>query len=203
VNDVSCGRYDSEMLTTVSELRVPYIGMHMRGTPKTMMSSDLTRYEDVTMEVAAEINEQLSQFASKIPRWLQIVDPGIGFAKGFEENVELLKPNNLLKLKNQLQDRPLLIGVSRKKFIRTIVNNSFREVNLSSSMSTNYSDGVQAQTTLQVNSLKEISIQHLDGGTAGVCCAALLGGADILRVHNVAEVKSVCSTFNEVMKAGK
>lgn len=117
VNDVSGGGYDSEMLSTVAALGVPMILMHMRGTPETM--STLTQYGNVVTEVADEL-VQISARAERagIPRWLQIVDPGIGFAKDVAGNLALLR--NVHEFRSATQDLPLLLGTSRKGFLGTL-----------------------------------------------------------------------------------
>ncbi len=105
VNDVSGGTFDKEMLPTVASLRVPVILMHMRGTPETMQT--MTEYDDIVENVIAALLERskAAELAG-IPRWLQVVDPGIGFAKDQMGNLRLLK--NLNKIRKELEDMPLL-----------------------------------------------------------------------------------------------
>jgi dihydropteroate synthase len=115
VNDISCGELDGEMLGIVGTLGVPYVGMHMRGTPQTM--SKLTNYEDLVGEVA-------KYFALKSKKVEEagikdfIIDPGFGFAKTKEQNFELL---NQLEFLNQL-GFTTLCGVSRKSMIYKSLN---------------------------------------------------------------------------------
>ncbi len=124
VNDVSGGTHDIEMLDTVGKLKVPMIIMHMRGTPETMQS--LTRYNDVVSEVSLALMKQSEEAAKAgIPRWIQILDPGIGFAKDFDQNLSLLK--HCHKMRNLVGDIPLLIGTSRKGFIGEIVGEEVPE----------------------------------------------------------------------------
>ncbi|RUA28703.1 MAG: dihydropteroate synthase [Bacteroidetes bacterium] len=110
INDVSGGNLDDEMFETVAKLKVPYILMHMRGTPATMQN--LTAYDHLIKDIVLELSEKL-----KILRSLQvndvIIDPGFGFAKSLAQNYEIL--NNLSYFK-QL-DCPVLVGVSRKSMI--------------------------------------------------------------------------------------
>jgi dihydropteroate synthase len=110
INDVSGGNLDDEMFETVAKLKVPYILMHMRGTPATMQN--LTAYDHLIKDIVLELSEKL-----KILRSLQvndvIIDPGFGFAKSLAQNYEIL--NNLSYFK-QL-DCPILVGVSRKSMI--------------------------------------------------------------------------------------
>ena len=110
VNDVSGGTLDVDMYKTVAELKVPYIMMHMRGTPKTM--TKLTAYTDVTLEVLKDLSEKLALARAAGINDI-IADPGFGFAKTREQSFALL--NNLELFKNL--DIPLLVGVSRKSFI--------------------------------------------------------------------------------------
>ena len=118
VNDVSGGTHDPDMAGTVAELGVPWILMHMRGTPATM--SSLTEYPDVVGHVATALMER-SEWAAReygIHRWRQVIDPGIGFAKDLRGNLLLLR--NLGEIRSQAQGLPILIGTSRKGFIGKI-----------------------------------------------------------------------------------
>lgn len=117
VNDISGATFDQEMLTTVARLKVPIILMHTRGTPKTMLS--LANYQDVVQEVKEFIEAQVAQAINLgIARELIIIDPGIGFAKTAEQSLELLQ--RLAELKTL--DLPMLVGVSRKSFMRPILH---------------------------------------------------------------------------------
>jgi dihydropteroate synthase len=110
VNDISGGSLDPDMLTTVSGLRVPYVCMHMKGTPATMNQEAL--YEDVTKEV-------LDFFIRRMEDCRQagindvILDPGLGFAKTSVHNFEILRNLGVFKMTGKL----ILIGVSRKSTI--------------------------------------------------------------------------------------
>jgi dihydropteroate synthase len=117
VNDVSGGTFDPEMLGVMAQLGVPVVLMHMRGTPETMQS--MLKYDDVVFDVAAAL-QQRSEAAEKsgVHRWLQVVDPGIGFAKNLQGNLLLLKHLSLIRSK--LDGIPVLIGTSRKGFIGSI-----------------------------------------------------------------------------------
>lgn len=112
INDISAGMLDPEMFATVARLRVPYVLMHMRGTPETM--SSLTDYQNVAAEVlewmARRINELRQMGVADI-----IADPGFGFAKTLEQNYELLARLEAF----YVLDAPLLVGVSRKRMIYT------------------------------------------------------------------------------------
>lgn len=112
INDISGGTIDDEMFTTVAQLQVPYVLMHMRGTPETM--SSLTDYQNVAGDV-------LEWMARRIDHLRQlgvtdvIVDPGFGFAKNLEQNYQLMARLNAF----HVLDAPLLVGVSRKRMIYT------------------------------------------------------------------------------------
>ncbi|KAB1067312.1 dihydropteroate synthase [Tamlana haliotis] len=115
INDISAGKLDDNMLQTVADLKVPYIMMHMRGTPKTMQHQ--TDYSDLTKEVLFYFSERIA--AAKAFGIIDvIVDPGFGFAKTLEQNFELLNKLELFKM----TDKPLLIGVSRKSMIYKSLN---------------------------------------------------------------------------------
>lgn len=112
VNDISAGQMDAKMLETVGRLGLPYVAMHMRGTPETMQS--LTDYEDVTRAVIDYFKEfeKKAQDAG-IREW--ILDPGFGFSKTLEQNYELLE--RLDEVVTAFPERETLIGVSRKSMI--------------------------------------------------------------------------------------
>ena len=110
VNDVSGGTLDDEMFATVANLKVPYILMHMRGTPATMQQ--LTEYNDVTRDVIDDLNKKKCAL-NDLGIDDVIIDPGFGFSKTVEQNFEML---NRLEDFKQL-DAPLLVGVSRKSMI--------------------------------------------------------------------------------------
>lgn len=110
VNDVTAGEADSEMITTVGRLRLPYIAMHSRGTPQTMQS--MNQYDDVTHTVSEFFRAKIRECQSAGIEDLTL-DPGFGFAKNLSQNFELLA--NLRPL-CQL-GRPLLVGLSRKSMI--------------------------------------------------------------------------------------
>ncbi|MBC3759258.1 dihydropteroate synthase [Hyunsoonleella sp. SJ7] len=120
VNDISAGQLDDKMMPTIAELQVPYVMMHMRGTPQTMQS--LTDYEDLTKDILFYFSERIS-VARDLGITDVIIDPGFGFAKTLEQNFELL---NQLKLFKMIE-KPLLVGVSRKSMIYKTLGNSPQE----------------------------------------------------------------------------
>ncbi len=110
VNDISGGAMDPNMLKTVAALRVPYICMHMKGTPQTMQEQAV--YENVTTEVLDYFVKKLDDCKKAgIPD--VIIDPGFGFAKNSAHNFKLLKDLGMLKI----TEKPLLVGLSRKASI--------------------------------------------------------------------------------------
>lgn len=120
INDISAGSLDTEMMSTVAKLQVPYIMMHMQGTPNTMQS--LTQYDDI-------LKEMLLYFAQKIKKARSlgindlIVDPGYGFAKTTEQNFEVLQKSELF----QMLELPILAGLSRKSMIYKTLNSTPKE----------------------------------------------------------------------------
>ena len=110
INDVSAGNLDEKMLATVAKLQVPYIMMHMRGTPQTMQQ--LTDYEDLIKNVLFYFSEKIA-LARSLGIHDLIVDPGFGFAKTLEQNFELFSGLELF----QMLELPILIGISRKSMI--------------------------------------------------------------------------------------
>ena len=113
VNDISAGEQDSNMLGVVAKYNLPYVAMHMRGTPKTMQS--LLDYEDgVVKSVKDYFIRRVEEIVAQGVRRKKIVlDPGFGFAKSVEQNYELLRGIDALRELGY----PILIGVSRKSMI--------------------------------------------------------------------------------------
>jgi len=110
VNDISAGTLDKNMMQSVAQLRVPYIMMHMKGSPQTMQS--LAKYDDLIKEMLFYFSDKIATARSFGINDL-IVDPGFGFAKTIEHNFELLSKLEVL----QMLELPLLAGVSRKSMI--------------------------------------------------------------------------------------
>ena len=149
VNDIMAGEGDDAMLATVAELGVPYIAMHMRGTPQTMQKQ--TEYGDVVADVMSELDERL-QAIKKAGIDLQKValDPGFGFAKTVEQNYALLA--GLHKLKELGQ--PLLVGVSRKSMIYKPLGITPDEA-LAATQAVHWEALRQGATLLRVHDVKE------------------------------------------------
>lgn len=162
INDISGGTLDEDMLRTVVELNVPYILMHMRGTPQTM--KEMTDYPDgVTNEVMRFFRQQIGKLEALAEEMdvdkesLQVIlDPGFGFAKTIEQNYQLF--SNLPAFKISFKDYPLLVGISRKSMIYKLLDTDAN------------------------NSLN---------GTSILNALAVASGADILRVHDVKEAVAV------------
>ena len=111
VNDISAGEMDPQMLGTVGRLGLPYVAMHMRGTPETMQS--LTDYDDVVAEVIRYFKAFEKKAADAgIREW--ILDPGFGFAKTVEQNYQLLRRLSEIK---EAFPQEILVGLSRKSMI--------------------------------------------------------------------------------------
>lgn len=149
VNDISALRFDPAMISLVAAEKVPVVLMHMQGTPRTMQQEP--HYDDVTREVRDFLAAQLYEaMDGGIAPETIIIDPGIGFGKTIEHNLQLLRGLPALAALGQ----PLLVGVSRKAFIGKIL-------------------GLEAE-------------QRLEGSLAAAV-AAVSAGANIVRVHDVAE----------------
>ena len=120
INDISGGDGDEDMFKTIAELKVPYILMHMRGTPQTMQTK--TDYSDIILELISYFSRKIEQLrllgVSDI-----ILDPGFGFAKSLEQNYNIIK--NLADIAQF--KLPLLVGVSRKSMIYTPLNTTPQE----------------------------------------------------------------------------
>jgi dihydropteroate synthase len=163
VNDVTGGQGDTAMLPAIAELGVAACLMHMRGTPKTMQS--LTQYNDVVVDVADALRQCLDHaHQAGIDRDRLILDPGIGFAKTHDQNIALLRRLSELR---QL-GYPLLLGVSRKSFIGTLLNRPDPKQRV--------------------------------WGTGAACSACIAAGADILRVHDVAEMRDISRVADAIYR---
>lgn len=115
INDVSAGRDDPQMFNLLAKRQAPMVLMHMLGQPATMQLHPV--YDDVVAEVKGFLLERIeAAMNAGIDRSLLIIDPGIGFGKTLEHNIQLLR--NLDELKSI--GLPLLVGVSRKKFLGTL-----------------------------------------------------------------------------------
>lgn len=117
VNDISGATYDPQMLSVVAQCGVPIVLMHIRGTPQTMQT--LTDYQDLMGQVKQFLAQRIAASKQAGIKLSQIIiDPGIGFAKTYQQNIQLLQELRQLRALNC----PLLVGVSRKRFIGHILN---------------------------------------------------------------------------------
>ena len=114
-NDISAGHLDDQMMKTIGELGIPYIMMHMRGTPQTMQN--LTHYDHLITEIFSYFSERV-QLAKQHKIMDVVIDPGFGFAKTLSQNYELLGKLEFFQNLNC----PILCGVSRKSMIYKTLN---------------------------------------------------------------------------------
>lgn len=120
INDISGGLLDPEMFSVVSSLKAAYILMHMRGNPQNMQK--YTNYSSIFSEVAGEISVQLSKARTSGIHDI-ILDPGFGFSKNVEHNLELIK----FVREFAIFGRPVLVGISRKSMIHKTLSVSIEE----------------------------------------------------------------------------
>jgi len=168
INDVSAGQMDPNMLSTVARLGKTIVLMHMRGTPETMNSQ--TAYPDgLIPTIAKELLKRVAEAeAAGIYRWRIILDPGIGFAKNQDQNLEILRRFDELRDWPGLRGLPWLLGSSRKNFVGQIT-------------------GVKTPA------------QRV-WGTAATVAAAVQGGADIVRVHDVEKMVQVVKMSDAIWR---
>lgn len=115
INDISAGSLDENMFKTIAEIKLPYVLMHMRGTPQTMAKH--TDYENIITDLCHYFAGKIAQLKSMGVHDL-IIDPGFGFAKTLEQNYELLNGLETLKICGH----PILAAVSRKSMIYKLLD---------------------------------------------------------------------------------
>lgn len=120
INDVSGGTMDADMPKTVADIKLPYVLMHIQGTPQTMQENP--QYKNVFEEVSYFFSKQMNTFLDAGVADI-ILDPGFGFGKNLEHNYELLAKLDLLKV----FQRPVLVGVSRKSMINKLLDISAKD----------------------------------------------------------------------------
>lgn len=147
VNDISGGTLDNRMHETVAQLQVPYILMHLRGTPETMSTE--TQYENLVIDVVKELSEQVHSL-TRLGVADIIIDPGFGFAKTIEQNFEILKN---LEYFNVL-GYPLLAGLSRKSMIYKTLETTPEEA-LNGTTALNMIALINGARILRVHDVKE------------------------------------------------
>ena len=157
INDISGGQIDPDMFATVASLRVPYILMHMRGTPATMQLPENTRYDDIVDDLTHYFEQRLDKL-NKLGVCDVWLDPGLGFAKTVEQNHQLL--HRLPQLISRFPDRPMLVALSNK----SMVTKPLADFHLECGPST-------------------LPFPDSELGTLVLNTVALTGGASLLRVH--------------------
>lgn len=120
INDISGGEIDKEMFKTVAELNVPYILMHMRGTPQTMTT--LTDYDNLIQDIFYYFSKKTAELHLLGVNDI-IIDPGFGFSKTLDQNYELMASLNGFSI----FEKPLLVGISRKRMISGLLDTSSGE----------------------------------------------------------------------------
>ena len=120
INDISAGNLDDKMLETIAKYNVPYIMMHMRGTPQTMQT--MTNYDNIVKEMLFYFSQRIAEARSLGINDL-IIDPGFGFAKTLEQNYEVLQKLELF----EMLELPLLAGFSRKSMIYKTLHSTAEE----------------------------------------------------------------------------
>ncbi|HDI79275.1 MAG TPA: dihydropteroate synthase [Desulfobacteraceae bacterium] len=163
VNDITALRGDPLMAEVVRDRQVPLVLMHMKGDPSNMQ--DNPTYDNLMQEISLFLKERAQYAISRgISEEKVIVDPGIGFGKTFEHNLEIINRLGIL----QELGYPILIGTSRKRFLGEILNKEPME---------------------------------RDIGTMATVTAAILNGANIVRVHNVKMAKDVVKVADALKKS--
>jgi dihydropteroate synthase len=168
VNDVGALRLDPGLGRVVADAGVPLILMHMLGQPRTMQVNPV--YEDLVGEITSFLADAVSRAEnSGVDRSRIIIDPGIGFGKNLRHNLELLRHLDAFKI----LDLPILIGVSRKAFIRKL---------------------------LKKDDMPDLAADQpvVATGTQAAVAAAVLNGAHIVRVHDVAETRATLRVIDAI-----
>lgn len=147
INDISGGELDKNMFKTVAELKVPYILMHMKGTPQTMQQAP--HYDNLMKEILLYFAEKVQQLRDLGQKDI-ILDPGFGFAKTLEHNYELM--NYLEELK--IFELPILSGVSRKSMIYKLLGGTPQDA-LNGTSVLNTISLMKGASILRVHDVKE------------------------------------------------
>lgn len=121
INDISGGNIDENMFSTIGRLKVPYVLMHMKGTPKTM--SQQTNYKDLILDINYFFSEKINELKELGVNDI-LLDPGFGFSKTMEQNYEIMK--NLDKF--AIFNLPLYVGISRKGMIYKLLNTTAQKI---------------------------------------------------------------------------
>jgi dihydropteroate synthase len=161
INDISGLRFDNDMALTVARFSASIVIMHSKGTPKTMQLKPT--YDDLFAEVGGTLSDAI-QKARDAGIAQIMVDPGVGFGKNHNHNLQLI--NGLARFKKL--GVPILVGLSRKSFIGTIL---------------------------------DLPVENRVEGSIGAGVAAVVNGANILRVHDVKETKRAVMVADAIMRA--
>ena len=171
INDVSSLRFDPKMASIAVDYAVPVILMHMLGNPKTMQIEPT--YDDLIGEIKAFFENAIGQAENKgVSRSKIIIDPGIGFGKTVGHNLLLIQRLHEFKTLKV----PIMIGTSRKAFIRNLLKNNIGE---------------------EINADAAI----VESGTQASVAAAILNGAHLVRVHNVANTLATVKITDAIKNA--
>ena len=171
INDVSALRFDPEMSNVAADSKVPVILMHMLGDPKSMQTSPA--YYDLIAEIRGFLEDAIREAQNNgILRSKIIIDPGIGFGKTVTHNLLLIKQIQAFRK----LDVPILIGSSRKSFIRKILKDP-------------HVDDIAADLPI------------VETGTQATVAAAVLNGAHIVRVHDVATTFATVKVIDALCNA--
>ncbi|CAE5963517.1 unnamed protein product [Arabidopsis arenosa] len=165
------------MNKVVADSDVPYMIKHMRGDPCTMQNKENLEYNDICKEVAPELYERVKEAElSGIPAWRIMIDPGIGFSKGIDHNLDIIM--ELPKIREEmgkksigLSHAPILIGPSRKRFLGDICGRP--------------------------------EASERDPATVACVTAGILKGANIIRVHNVRDNVDAARLCDAIMMKKK
>jgi dihydropteroate synthase len=147
INDISSGNLDSVMFETVAKLQVPYVMMHMKGTPQNMQQDPT--YENVTLEVSNYFSEKIAAL-KKLGVKDIIIDPGFGFAKTISHNYEVLQQLQIFSI----FELPILVGFSRKSMITKVLNNKSADA-LNGTSILNTAALLKGASILRVHDVKE------------------------------------------------
>lgn len=147
INDISAGSMDTAMFSTISKLQVPYVIMHMQGTPQNMQSDPA--YKNITQEIISYFSNEITELRSLGVNDI-ITDVGFGFGKTIAHNYELLKNLELFKS----LDVPMLAGISRKSMVHKPLNITAKEA-LNATTSANTIALLNGANILRVHDVKE------------------------------------------------
>ncbi len=172
INDISSLRFDPDMADIAAKYKVPVILMHMKGTPKTMQVSPV--YEDLIGEIKYFFTDAIDRADKRgISRSKIIIDPGIGFGKTVKHNFLIIQ--KLYEF--EMLDVPILIGPSRKSFLRNILKD-------------------------EISKDIDPNLPEVETGTQATVAASILHGAHIVRAHNVANTLTTVKIIDAIKNVG-